>query len=133
MNNSVRADDDPFDPHPVPEIPIRIEIDRPRPRTTVLRLHGDLDMRTARLLRDELSPLLDGEQFQTVVVDLTGIGFLGSAGLSELVASNEAAADGGVTLLLVADSRTVLRPLEITGLDSLFRIFPSTSSALATG
>jgi anti-sigma B factor antagonist len=129
MNNPLRAGEDSIDPLPVPEIPLRIDIEQPKPHTAVLRLHGDLDMRTARLLRDELSPRLE-QQGHTVVVDLTGLEFLGSAGLSELVGSNEAATDRGVTLLLVATSRTVLRPLEITGLGSLFRTFPSTAAAL---
>jgi anti-sigma B factor antagonist len=130
MNDPLQAAEEPDDASSSPELPLRIHIEQPDRSTTVCRLRGDLDMRTTRLLRDELAPCLETPG-QRVVLDMTGVGFLGSAGLSELVGSHEVASERGVTLLIVADSRTVLRPLEITGLRSLFRTFPSTEAALA--
>ncbi|HEU5471743.1 MAG TPA: STAS domain-containing protein [Actinophytocola sp.] len=134
MNNPVRTED-PSDPTPGVEAmatapPIEFEIDEPAADAVVIRPIGDLDLLTAALLREALLPHVERSGHR-VVLDLTGIGFLGSAGLSELVAANEAAAANGSTLLLVASTRAVLRPIEITGLSPLFRMFESTDAALA--
>lgn len=112
-----------------PEVPLQISIGQPRPDVTVLRLHGDLDLLTAPLLRETLRSLLVSTG--CVLVDLTGIEFLGSAGLAELAGAQNTAAGQGARIVLVASSRAVLRPLEVTGLHTLFEIFESEDAALA--
>src|SRR5690349_8958386 len=112
-----------------PEEPVQIHVEQPRSGAVVVRVTGDLDLLTAPLLRRRLQPLL--EQPGAVVVDLLNVGFLGSTGLAELTAAQDAAARTGVSLRLVATSHAVLRPLQVTGLDTLFRIFDSVDAALA--
>ena len=123
------ADMDQFVEPPL-DYPIELAIARPATNTVVVRVAGDLDLMTATVFHDQVWPVL-GENGATVVLDLSGVGFLGSAGLAELVGANDRTALSGGRLVLVASSRTVLRPLEITGLNALFRIEESLDSALA--
>lgn len=111
------------------EEPLGIEIDEVRPDLVVVRLDGDLDLLTAPLLRERLLPLLDHAD-RVVVIDFSGVTFLGSAGLSELAAAADAAGRNDARIVLVATAHVVLRPLEITGLHTVFPIFDSIESAL---
>lgn len=112
-----------------PDEPVQITVEQLRRGVAVVRVFGDVDLLTAPQLRDRLRELL--EQPGVVLVDLRQVGFLGSTGLAELTAAQDAAASHGTTLRLVATSRAVLRPLEVTGLSSLFQIFESLDEALA--
>jgi anti-sigma B factor antagonist len=95
----------------------------------VVRLAGELDMQTVPAATLELDNALQGKP-AGLVVDLTGLTFLASAGLALLAAVSEKAEQASVTLRLAADSRVVLRPLQITGLDAGFDIRDSLPAAL---
>jgi anti-anti-sigma factor len=110
--------------------PLRIAIEQVRPDLAVVRLTGDLDLLTAPLLHDQLWPLLAGPDGM-VIIDLSGVVFLGSAGLSELAAASDTAGRHGTVMRLVADTHAVLRPLEVTGMHTLFPIFDTVDSAVA--
>ena len=112
-----------------PEEPLRIEIMQASPGLVVLSLSGDLDLLTSPLLHERLWPLLEQPDGR-VVVDLNEVGFLGSAGLAELAAAHDTGARQDVRIVLVASTRAVLRPLEVTGLNAQFPIFDSVESAL---
>jgi len=96
----------------------------------VVHLAGELDMQTVPAAALELDQALESAP-SGLVVDMTGLTFLASAGLAMLAAVGEKAGQASVTLRLAADSRVVLRPLEITGLDAGFAIRDSVDSALA--
>jgi anti-anti-sigma factor len=96
----------------------------------VIRASGDLDMLTAGAFHEALWPRFAAAGERTIVLDLSGIGFLGSAGLAELVAARDTVSGKGVSLVLVASARSVLRPLEVTGLLPLFQVFESVEAAL---
>jgi anti-anti-sigma factor len=96
----------------------------------VVHLAGELDMQTVPAAALELDNAIEGGP-AVLVVDMTGLTFLASAGLAMLAAVNEKAGQASVTLRLAADNRVVLRPLEITGLDAGFDIRDSVQSALA--
>lgn len=137
MNDPVRADErpEPDESHPLvetvaPEDRIQVGVSQVASDVAVVALSGDVDLLTAGVLHDRLWPHLRAGN-SAVVLDLTGVDFLGSAGLSELVAAREAATRTELRLLLVASSRVVLRPLEITGLRSLFAIYDTVAAALA--
>jgi anti-anti-sigma factor len=96
----------------------------------VVHLAGELDMQTVPAATVELDRAVEGGAGR-VVVDLTGLTFLASAGLALLASAAEKAGQAGVTLRLAAASRVVLRPLEITGLSAGFDIRDSVPAALA--
>ena len=79
---------------------------------------GEIDSTSAPVLRARFDSLLDGS-VEEVTVDLTQVTFLDSAGLCVLAAAHRRAAGQGVRMQVLASSRAVIRPLQITGLWSL--------------
>jgi anti-sigma B factor antagonist len=65
-----------------------------------------------------------------VVLDLDGVRFLGSAGLSVLVKATKLAAGQGRHLRLVCHSGTINRALDVTGLRDQFTFADTVSAAL---
>jgi anti-anti-sigma factor len=57
--------------------------------------------------------------------------FLGSAGLEALVLGQQRASRAGIDFVVVASTRAALRPIEATGLDSVFTILGSVDEAVA--
>jgi anti-sigma B factor antagonist len=91
----------------------------------VIHIAGQLDMLTAPTLQDHLSELL-ATQPERLIINLSGVSFLGSNGLAVLIDTKEAATAAGVILELNGTShRAVARPLAITGLACLFEIAPT--------
>lgn len=82
---------------------------------------GEVDTFTAPVLRSSLDAQLE-LQPRELVIDLSGVQFLGSAGLAVLVETQKSARSREVELRLVATTRAVTRPLEVTGLIDLFTI-----------
>jgi anti-anti-sigma regulatory factor len=71
-----------------------------------------------------------GHRFRCIL-DLTAVTFLGSAGLTALV---EATRHSAAPLRIVVDSnRPVIRPIEVTGLDDVLRLYHSVDEAVKTG
>ena len=95
----------------------------------VVRMTGELDMQTVEAATTELRASLDGHP-RALVVDMSRLTFLASAGLAMLATFNNDAGQASVALRLVADNRAVLRPLQITGLDAAFEIRPTVDAAL---
>jgi anti-sigma B factor antagonist len=92
---------------------------------------GEVDSSSAPLLRAELDGALDGDVGE-LVIDLDGVTFLDSAGLSALAGAHRRAAAQGVRLRVLASGRAVIRPLQITGLWDLLgaeQIAPGTGTA----
>ena len=67
-----------------------------------------------------------------LVLDLSDVTFLGSAGLAVLVAAKDSADARGHTLRLVCGSRIVTRALEATGLLTLFEVADGVPQALGS-
>jgi anti-sigma B factor antagonist len=76
---------------------------------------GEVDSTSAPVLREHLDALLDGE-VREFTVDLSQVTFLDSAGLCVLAAAHRRAVRQDVTMRVLASSRAVIRPLQITGL-----------------
>ena len=93
---------------------------------------GEIDMVTTPTLRAFLQQQLE-QPASLLVIDLTGVRFLGSSGLAVLVETLSGARERRIGLRLVCNSREVKRPLEVTGLTELFEIHPDPSTALTPG
>lgn len=98
--------------------------------TAVLRVDGALDLALAPKLRQlaeraaRLAPAL-------LVIDLTRVTFLASAGMAELVRAHRGRTTA-TPLRVVATGRITLRPLQLTRLTDELAIYPSLPEALAT-
>ncbi|MFD6160924.1 STAS domain-containing protein [Nocardia sp. NPDC060256] len=95
----------------------------------ILTVGGEVDAASAPQLQSGIEDALGAEP-ALLVVDLSGVRFFGSAGLSVLLFAVEAAAKDG---LRVVASAQVRRPIEVTGLDGILDVFDSLQDALASG
>ncbi|MFI6099590.1 STAS domain-containing protein [Lentzea sp. NPDC051213] len=114
---------------PDPAALASVTVDPVAPDVVVLHVSGELDTTSSSELTEPLD-LHVVEANRAVVVDLGGVKFLGSAGLEALVLGQQRASRAGVEFVVVADSRAALRPIEATGLDSVFTILSSVSEAV---
>ncbi len=109
---------------------VRFDVVRHGDDATVVHVVGEIDTLTAPVLRaqlDEHLPLVP-----LLVLDLSDVTFLGSAGLAVLVAAKDAADARGHTQRLVCGSRIVVRALEATGLLTLFDVADGVPEALGS-
>ncbi|MBE1575298.1 STAS domain-containing protein [Amycolatopsis roodepoortensis] len=90
-----------------------VEAARSKAAITVL-VAGDIDISTSSRLRTELFELL-GEAPGAAVIDMTGVRFCDSSGLSVLVQLNRHCQEAGIDLSF-APSKVLRRALELTGL-----------------
>jgi anti-sigma B factor antagonist len=89
---------------------------------------GAVDMLTAPELAEAIRTSL-GKQPRAVVVDLTAVDFLASAGMQVLVAANEDA-EPDTPLVVVADGPATSRPLKITGITDFIDLYSNLDEAL---
>ena len=95
----------------------------------VVHVTGEIDMATEGQLRRIVDEAMAAEP-AALVLDLTDVTFLASAGLHVLVDVQHDATARGIALRVVAERRAVLRPLEITGVDELVTVVASMDQAL---
>ncbi len=89
--------------------------------TYVVSVTGEADMHAASEVERELLDVL-ARGGQSVIVDLVEVGFIDSTALGLLLRFQPRFRARGGDLVIVSDDRRVLRTLEITGLDRIFRI-----------
>ena len=99
----------------------------------VLEIEGEIDGLTAPRLRAAVTEAFDRINGKPLVIDLTAVRFLGSAGLRALfdIAAESVHQHGRRPLRVVVDhTRPVIRPIEIVGLDNVLALYESVSDAL---
>ncbi|RCW39952.1 anti-anti-sigma factor [Halopolyspora algeriensis] len=98
-------------------------------RTLVVKVSGEIDLVTSPQLEQELTRALDTRP-EALVLDITGVTFLSSAGLAVLVGMHQYAGEH-TRFRVVADGAATLRPIQLMGLDGEFPVYPSTAEAVA--
>ena len=98
---------------------VSVDVTRSGPAACVSAA-GEVDSTSAPVLRQQLEAILDGD-VRELTVDLGRVTFLDSAGLCVLAAIHRRAVRQDVTMRVLASSRAVIRPLQITGLWDLLR------------
>ncbi|MGC0208355.1 STAS domain-containing protein [Streptomyces levis] len=96
----------------------------------VATVTGEIDLHTAPGLRARALELID-QGHHHLILDLSGVGFCDSAGLSALIGIWHGAREAGGTLSLAAVPDRLMRMLTLTGVDSLLPHYPSTAEALS--
>ncbi|MGW0545318.1 STAS domain-containing protein [Streptomyces griseoincarnatus] len=96
----------------------------------VLEITGDLDHATAPALRKAVDHL-HWAGGQLLLLDLGGLQFCDSSGISTLLATRNLAIEAGCDIALAAVPANTTRILRIVGLDRVFTIHPDTSAAMA--
>lgn len=98
-------------------------------RTAVIGVSGEVDALTAPELDAAIAALLpDGPA--AIIVDLSDVQFLASAGMAVLVAAREKS-DGQFRFAVVADGPATSRPLRLVGLADLIGLYPTLDQARA--
>ena len=86
-------------------------------------LSGEIDIAAVQDLRAELAAFT--QVGGPVIIDLRAVSFIDSSGIEALCAARRDAEGAGGSVVLRSPSSAVVRVLEITGLDDLFRIEPA--------
>ncbi|MFE7928300.1 STAS domain-containing protein [Streptomyces sp. NPDC057456] len=94
----------------------------------VLEVLGDLDYAHAGELRDLLTTLTL-QPGQLLVLDLAGMDFCDSSGLTALIAAHQQALAAHAGIALAAVPANTLRVLRIVGLDQIFPLHPDSETA----
>jgi anti-sigma B factor antagonist len=97
---------------------------------TILAAEGEIHVSTAPKLSARLNAVVDGGR-TALVLDLTGVMFIDSTGLSVLLTALRQITRAGGRMAVVCSNPTVLRLFEITRLDTTFDIHAELEPALA--
>jgi len=93
---------------------------------------GEIDLSTRDELAEYLNRALETvSPPQSLIVDLSEVTFLGSAGLALLLDTQDAAVRRGVPLRVVGTQRAVRRPIEAVGLSDMLPLHTTVQEALA--
>lgn len=98
-------------------MPFEIEM-RQQPELTVVHLSGELDMETAPILCSLYDTLVTNQP-ANVLVDLAGLSFCDSIGLSALIHGYNVCRSAGGTFRITGDTGLVSRVLRTTGVRTL--------------
>lgn len=98
-------------------------------RVAVVAVSGDLDMLTAPQLSDAVEAAV-AKNPAGLIVDLTKVEFLGSAGMQVLMETHNQTDGTATRFAVVAEGPATSRPLKITGIADLIDVFSSLEVAL---
>lgn len=96
---------------------------------TVVAVGGEIDVYTAPRLRDRISEVVAGGQYQ-LLIDLQEVDFLDSTGLGVLVGALKKTRAHGGSLELICANERLLKIFKITGLAKVFTIHASVEDGL---
>ena len=101
-----------------------------RDRSNVLPLKGEIDLHVSPSVTASLNSMIE-KRPQRLVVDLSGVTYIDSAGLAALIGAMQKVEGYGGKFLLAGLQETVRSIFEISRLDQVFQIFPDADAALA--
>jgi anti-sigma B factor antagonist len=97
-------------------------------QTVVVELDGKIDSQTAPQVQAQISPLL--QPGSSIVLDMTRVTYMSSAGLRLLVAVHRQLVDSDGTLVLAGLAGRVRDTMSITGFLPYFTTYDSVEAAL---
>jgi anti-anti-sigma factor len=104
-----------------------------RPEAVLVRASGEIDSSTAGELKSRLESALKqagAHDARLLIVDLNAVTYFGSAGLNAVLDIHEQGLQAGTPVRLVADNGLVVRPIEVTNLDSRLDLYTTFPDAL---
>jgi anti-sigma B factor antagonist len=99
------------------------------PQTHLIAVRGEVHVSTAPEFSERLNDAIAGGK-TGVVIDMIGVEFIDSTGLSVLLNALRRVTRQQGMLALAVNNPTVLRLFEITRLDSTFDIYPDRETAI---
>lgn len=111
------------------KVPAEVSMPAPRrPGSTIVALHGALDVAAAPALREHLRGILP-QSARLLILDLGEVVSCDATGLAVLIGTHRHAARAGITLSLAAPTPQVTKLLRITGLDRILTVHPTVHDA----
>ncbi|HWF70332.1 MAG TPA: STAS domain-containing protein [Mycobacterium sp.] len=104
-----------------------------RPEAVVVQAKGEVDSSTAGNLTAQLAAALQqagSQASRLLIIDLQAVTYFGSAGLNAVLECHRHGLDAGTSVRLVADNGLVVRPIEMTNLDTVLELYPTLTDAL---
>jgi anti-anti-sigma factor len=98
---------------------------------TVLALRGEIDFNTGSAIHRALLTS-DGEAAPRTVVDLSEVTFMDSSGINALIGAHRDAIAAQGWVRLAGPTTSVLRVLQIVGVDTVITCYPTLQQALCT-
>ena len=99
-------------------------------RPNVLPLKGEIDLHVSPSVTASLNSMIEKKP-QRLVVDLSDVTYIDSAGLAALIGAMQKVEGYGGKFLLAGLQETVRSIFEISRLDQVFQIIPDADAALA--
>lgn len=103
-------------------------------RIMVTKITGDVDTASAPAVTAQLAEALHRAASSGVfvlVIDLQGVTYFGSAGLTAVLNAHRNGDDAGIHVRVVAAQTEITRPVEVTSLDQILRMYPTIEQACA--
>ena len=109
--------------------PARLELDRQAANgdVSIIRMRGKLTLETVHDFINSLRP----EPAKRLVLDMSGLSFLDSAGVGALVSLFVSRRNNGKTMALAGLTQQGNAVMQVSGILKLIPIFPSVEAALA--
>jgi anti-sigma B factor antagonist len=101
-------------------------------RATVVSVSGELDIVSSAELEEALEGL-EGSEARSIILDLTDVEFMDSAGLAVVVRAHQRAENAGTPFTLVTGSPQVRRLLSVTGMDARITVAETSEELLGGG
>ncbi|PJF28228.1 MAG: hypothetical protein CUN53_01100 [Phototrophicales bacterium] len=98
-------------------------------QVTLVQVNGRVDGTNANQLGSALVGQIDSGRTR-IVLDLSMVEYMSSAGLREIVMAYKRVQRSAGDVRIVQPSRRVMELLEVSGLNTVFQIFPSQSEAV---
>lgn len=96
-----------------------------------LELRGELDVATVGIAGAQFAELLAAGAHDELTIDLSGLSFIDSSGITLLRAAASRCAARGVGLRIVPGAAAVQRVFALTGTDRALPFAPSTTAAVS--
>ncbi|MFJ9779539.1 STAS domain-containing protein [Amycolatopsis sp. NPDC101161] len=113
-----------------PQDLLHVTVHRPDRGTEVLEVAGEVDLLSVEVLDDALVAAVAREP-ALLVIDLTGVTFLASVGMTVLLKAHRDAGSGTKLRVVAPGRSTVGRALELTGLTEALAVAGTRADALS--
>lgn len=110
--------------------PTTLSIEDVTEKLRVVRFHGDLDSVGTRMV-DEQFTSATGDRTGYLIVDLSDVQFISSAGLAMLLVKGKMLSRSGGQLSVAGASKRVQEVLKMAGFQELFNLYADINDAVA--
>lgn len=94
-------------------------------KSKVFQLVGSLDIYTASKVKKEITQMIDEEECESVVLDMSNVNHMDSSGIALLANIQKKMKSGGNRFGLLTPTNDIMAVLKLSSLDSFFTIYNS--------